>query len=148
MAYELPDIHADQLYQACGLQRYDDKGDQNELPAAVVATFEKFIRAFNRIGGSVPAGDTYALIAAFAGAADIQLAADVKRENIAKLFIGKKLNHGDAVVVEWRGESRHAKITGAYADKRHVKVIIDGEDTERRVPEATVSLPVPQEAEL
>lgn len=145
-AEDISERDAGRLLAACRLPEFNEKtGQPNLVPAPVTNFYWQVKQHFDRIGGTIFQPDTYAMIAAVAYALEqngITVPPVEKKAepvNVANLFHSKQLKHGDIVLVEWREETKEARILGASVNRKQVTVEIDGE--ERKVPVETVRVP-------
>lgn len=147
MDHVIPDAVLGDLFQAAGLQRYNDEGVEQELPEPLALEYWTLIRCLNRIAaGYVLSPVDIANIAKTAGYGTKKAAADVPpAEDLKAAWLNKEFVADDWVTVAWRGGPRPARFK-RFASGFTEMVVEFKDGREKQVDVKTVKRVQPQEA--
>lgn len=140
MAFEIPENDQNILFTAAGVSQYDEFGNAQELPEAIVKSYMAYKAIKDRVDVGAMSVDALVYIVLAAGGSRAATLPSGGVQTVASLGRSGEIKHGDPVVVKWRNKKQDATFIGNCGDDEEVIVRLNLDGEERRVPTSTVSV--------
>lgn len=136
---EIPEDELGVLFTAAGIKQYDEFGNQQELPEPIQKAYWRYKSVKDRVDMGAMSPDAFVFIVMLS---NWNVSPKSKEVNAATLGRSGDLKHGDPVSVKFRNKNTEAIFIGNCGDDDEVIVRLVSDSEERRVPTATVKVPV------